>query len=227
MKLISILLGQSIQLIKANPPTGGIYMPDAVKALQQRYRFVQIPTTLNEFDPSKGITFNHGKFVLKKSLGPKEIVIDTFQIFNNGVLVNTTSYAEDADVFLDDVIKWTVETFGSEIYPDQPIKKLYTSQVEVMLDNQPGIYLPKSNIIGKEIVDLLNGYGHKSLPFEVSSLTMHFDITQMKIPTVGPFVLSRREGHPYSSNIFFSQAPLKTSDHLALLKKLEMMPFKK
>jgi hypothetical protein len=37
------------------------------------------------------------------------------------------------------------------------------------------------------------------------------------------FTLERRIGLPFSANVFFSQAPLKSGDHLALLEALEAL----
>lgn len=221
MKLVSIVLGQAIRLIKAYPPPGGIYMPDAVKALQDRYGFVQVPTTLEGYDPARGVTISHGKFSFEGTTGTKEIVIDSFQIFDNGVLVNTKAYTEEADLFLDDVIKWITDTFGSSIYPLSSTTKIFSSMLEIKTDVSLDSYFPKSNKVGKQISEMLKDFGFKTPSYNISSFSMHFDIHQKIAPIPAAFSLSRRENQPYSSNLYFSSAPLLTSQHIGFLRSLE------
>jgi|SRR5208283_5537810 len=77
--------------------------------------------------------------------------------------------------------------------------------------------------IGEAITNLVEGYGLKTCPeFEVISFAMHFDTNE---PTLGkpvptPFAVERRVGSPYEENKFLPQAPLKTSDHKAVLERL-------
>jgi len=227
MKLTSILLGQAVRLIKINYPIGGIHMPKAVKALQERYEFVRVPTTVAEYDPSKGVIFNHGKFTIKRSSEPNEIVINNMEVYNDGLVVSTTAYAEDADLFMDDVIEWVCKTFGSKIDTNLPIHKTYTSQIEFRSDVSLNAYFPQAPKFGKQITDLLESYGQRPQPFELSSFTLYLDLEQMKIPIPSTFTISRRDKMPFSSNLYFSSAPLKTSDHLALLEELEGIVSKK
>lgn len=201
-------------------------MPKIVKGLKDRYEFFQVPTTMAEYDFTKGITFYQGRYTIKRSSGPQEIVINNFQVFNDGLVVNTTAYAEDADLFLDDVIEWTSKTFGTTIDKNLPVHKLYTSNIEFHSDFSLNMYFPQAPKIGKQITDLLESYGQKPLPFEVSSFFLHLDTTQMKTPITTAFSVARREKMPFNSNIYFASAPLKTADLLTLLEQLEKLAVK-
>lgn len=213
MKVRTILQGQAIRFLRASNPMGNYYMPDVVKALRERYGFVQAPTTLQEFDAQKGITFQHGRFVIKNEKGKREeIVIDKFQVFTDGLLVDTKVYTDDADKFLDDVIQWGVAEFGLKIL-DDPIKRAYLSSFEVEC---PDAELPPFPL-GKKIEECLRGYGQDALPFDTRSITVWYDTSVTVRPAPYAFIFARREGLPNSSNIYFSSAPLSTTDHHALL----------
>jgi len=130
MRLVSILLGQTIRLMTTSVPGGGFYMPEAVAAIKKRYGFVHTPTTLEEFDPAKGIVFRHGKFRaespnLPNELRPKDILVDLFQVYENGLRVDTRVHVEYVDVFIEDVLRWASETFGLKVLEEHPIMDFY------------------------------------------------------------------------------------------------------
>ena len=221
MELTSILLGQVVRLLKADSPIGGIYMPMAVQALKDRYGFVQVPTVLQDFDLTKGITLSHGRFVINSSSQQREIVIYQLQIYDDGVVVSTQADIDDANLFVDDFINWSIKAYGSKIDPRIPIQSFYNSHVEFHSDISLDDFFPGSSEIGKGIVGALESYGQKPLPFQVSSVSLYIDTTQTKAVIPGSFTLARREKVPFSTNLYFSSAPLKTKDHLALLGKIE------
>lgn len=229
MKLVSTLLGQSVRFVRATYPLSAIYIPDVIKGLRERYGFIQVPASAQDIDLTKGMTFTHGKFALVKAKpssrgkSPREIIIDRFQIYNNILLVDTKTDTDYADLFLEDVMGWAAETFDVN-FTDLPLRKIYASQLEVECLNAR---LPEFQL-GKRIEEFLRAYGQEPLPFETSSITIHCDLTQIQPPPFpSPFVFGRREGLPYSSNMFFSSAPLATSDHLALLNDVEVLISKK
>lgn len=231
MKLLAVLFSQSMRFIRFANPMGTIYMPDAVKALQDRYGFIQVPTSLQEYDLTKGVAFSHGKFALQKRLSLKGvepefksdvIVIDKFQIYGNGMLAETKSFVESADLFIDDVIRWGTEKFGLRLLEDPPVRKLFMSQLEVKLDTPVlSSLVQQSNPITKQLSSYFKNYDIECPPFEINSFAFHYDLTNCQAPAPTAFNIERRAGHPYSSNVYFSGAPLTTRDHLDLLTILD------
>ncbi len=232
MKLVSIVLGQAVRLFRVSNPIGGTYLPDVVTAFRERYGFLEVPTKVAEYDASKGVTFGHGKFKVRSRKSPQgrvseEIVIDSFQVFNDGLVVNTKAFVEDAELFLDDVIVWVTQTFGYNILDDPPVQRTYISQIEVAF---PGSLLPlfdKIGILNKRITTALTSYGKVPPSYEVSGFILHCDTTKVLPPIPTGFTFERRAQHPYTSNLYFSSAPLKTSDHLKVLEELEKLASKK
>lgn len=223
MKIRSILQGQVLRFIRASNPMGNYYMPDVVKALRERYGFVVTPTTLQEFDAQKGITFQHGRFAVKHEKGKREeIVIDKFQVFSDGVLAESKVTTEDIDLFVDDIIKFGVDEFGLKVL-DDPIKRAYLSSFEIECHD---LELPPFPL-GQKIEEYLRGYGQDPQPFETRSITVYYDTSITLKPTPFAFIFARREGIPNSANIYFSSAPLTTIDHHALLGEVEKYFLKK
>lgn len=210
----NILLGRAIRLMKFT--SRPLYMLDVIKPLVDQYKFVKVPQTLEEFDDTKGITFRHGKF----SSRGREIVIDSFQVYNNGLVVDTREDTENADRFIDDVIEWGMKTFGL-VVPEQLIEKAYLSNLEISLDTPLATYIPIAQQLTGEISRYLTEYGLKHEPFETVSFALNFDRISIPNSILTNFTIQRREGIPFNSGLYFSTAPLKTKDHIALLQKME------
>jgi hypothetical protein len=214
VKLEQIILGRAIRIIRIN--SRPLYMLDAIKPLVDQYKFLKVPQTLEEYDGTKGITFRHGKF----NANGRDIVIDSFQVFNNGLLVDTREDTEDADRFIDDVIGWGVKTFGF-VVPEQSVERVYLSNLEISLIKPLSTYIPIAQQLSGDISHHLTEYGLKHEPFETVVFTLNFDRTGLPNSFLTNFTLQRLDGAPFSSGLYFSSAPLKTKDHIALLQKMD------
>jgi hypothetical protein len=76
------------------------------------------------------------------------------------------------------------------------------------------------------IVKFSKQYGFTDCPpFDAQALTLYSDPTKFTMPPTLTmhFTLDRRAGHALDENRFFSQAWLKTRDHLTLLAELEKL----
>ena len=58
------------------------------------------------------------------------------------------------------------------------------------------------------------------ITFEPVSIAMHLDISQTKL-NPGFFSIERRAEVPFSEDTYFSQAPLRTTEHLELIQEFE------
>lgn len=229
MKLVSVLLGQAVRLMMTSVPGGGLYIPEAVSALKERYGFVGTPSSLQDFDLSKGVTFRHGRFLTNIpdiEGGPREILIDQFQVFAAGMRVDTRVRVEFADMFIEDLLKWATESFGLKILPEHPITNFYLSQVEVKSDVGFGTLFNLLDRLNEITTALIKSYGYEKHgvlypAFGPSGLILYTDLTKVRFPLLSPFTFERRAQQPYDSNLYYSAAPLKTMDHLRILDELE------
>ena len=225
MKLKDILLGQSIRLIRLLQPVGGLYIPDFIKLVQNEFKFVTVPKSLADCDLNKGITFEHGLFNVygkRKPSVSRSVVIDRFQIFSNGLLAEARSYVEDVDSFLEEVIAWSIRVLGVRHDTEALTASTYVSNVEVEMSNPFALFHAKAyEGLAKALSKRFSEYGLKVAPYGQIGFALHADTVGLKAPFPTNFRIERREGFEFSSNVYFSTAPLKTQHHLDLLKEIE------
>lgn len=211
MKLQQITFSQAVHYHQTGE--GGVRrspMP-MVRALEDRYGFVQIPRTMQEFDFNKGVTFLQGYF--------QGEVIDRFQMYERGLLCESKKSTSLCDLFLEEVFSWVPVKFDIPVKPTDV--RSYASQVEVLTSIDIGEAFSKFVPIGKFIGEKLRSYGQAPDDFSISGLRMHYDIQGKPSPQAPEFAFERRATVPYTSNLFFSAAPLSTNDHLETLDVLE------
>jgi hypothetical protein len=199
-------------------PSGAVgYLPDIVQEIKGRYSFLSAPRDedLVPSDPPKGAEFRHGKLMADDRV----IVIDKFTIFNDGVVVDAASSTQDTDAFLTDLAAWAKTALPKAVSSGP---RYYLSQIEIRMDTPLQARAPSFQPIGEKVSALLKGYGILPIPnYEVTTIQVGFDHLGRVEPQPGVFFIDRRLNVPYSENIWFAQAPLKTMDHIALLKDLE------
>jgi len=206
MKLNSVLFGQIIRTMKLSEPAGGLYGIKLVRACEERYGFLQGPRTISEFDLTKGITFLHGYF-------EHRFVIDRFQVYNNGLLVEAKVDTDECARFLTDVMAWLTEAAGVS-FDEADSRSFYLSHVEAQLDVALADSFPKFRELGQLIANTLRSYGHSLPDLNVSSFAL-------STGSATTFRIERREGTLPEARTYFCTAPLRTTDQLGLLKIAE------
>ncbi len=218
MKIENILLGQAVRLLNISNVGGGtIYGVNLTKALQNRYGFLEAPRTLAEYDFSKGVTFSHGYF--------RGIVIDRFQIYNDGVLADGKVNTDICEAFLDDLLKWIREEAGIVATDKPESPRIFGSNLEVHSPLSLPNVLPAIGKLAEAITDSLRSYGLTTPPeLYLSGLSLSSPLGPPQ-PFWRPpaFKFERREGSPESSQLYFSMSGLRTSDHLKVLTLLESL----
>jgi hypothetical protein len=69
-------------------------------------------------------------------------------------------------------------------------------------------------------------YGLKECPaYEFGGFSMNIDVIKSEDlkPMPQPFAIERRVGSTYDEKKYFSQAPLRTQDHQAVLEQIEQI----
>ncbi len=216
MRLLSVKLARAIWLVHAvdlNPR--GRNTLSLVRPLVDRYRFVQVPNKIEDFDLSKGIKFLGGNF---KKNPQEEIAID-LTIYNDGIIADTRSSTDDTDVFLDELLTWISTEFGFVPYQDVLRSKVYVSELWVQTDRLLNALNPKLDAFAQRLTSLVAGHSHHPIAFETSGVSLWTDPTITNPP--GPFRFERADLTPFGENRYYSAAPLQTSVHLQMLLELE------
>lgn len=212
MELIGIESSKLTALFFASRPEGQPYLPATIAAFVERYRFATHPTRIEEMMADK-MTFGAGLF----GSDP----IDTFDIYPDGVFIQSRCNASVLECFLDDVCKWMYEAAGLRQIEINDINRNFESNV--LIKASPTIL----NVIGglssaqKMITKLLKQSAGLDVEFELFGFSLAADAT--KIPGMKPalFRVERKIQIPFEKNLFISSAPLKTDDHLRILEALE------
>jgi hypothetical protein len=92
------------------------------------------------------------------------------------------------------------------------------------LNSGIGRYASVFQNLGPQITSLLGSYNVPVRDYDVSHLALHLDTLGSVGLQPGGFDIMRRAGVPWTENLWFSQAPLKTLDHVRLLEELDTPP---
>jgi hypothetical protein len=212
MKITQTSLAQAIRFGATKPHQGNaLYGRNLVRAFEEKYGFMESPKTVADFDLNKGITFSHGYF-------ENRMVIEKIIIYINGIVVETKESTDDCLKIMKEVVSWGAEHGGVIFEENVEYPQLYLSHFEVEMS----VDIQKVSKKLQAISDAINGYmiSYKEVgrDFRCSSLSFQLDPA-----TSGPtaFKFERRNAQSFSSNLYFSAAPLKSQDHIGLLGLME------
>lgn len=215
MHIKGFLASQAIRFFAQAPePVADKRSPiPMIRGLQDLYGFVQVPTTIADFDFTKGVSFYQGYF--------KGAVIDKFQIYENGVLCEAKADNSVCEEFLDEVLEWARSQHNIPVA--QTDAKAFISQLEVISPIDLDKHLARFRSVGALIFEAVKSYGQSVAPYHMSGIKLHYDTFSTSIPRPPEFTFERRAGQAYSTNAFFTTAPLKTKDHMHVLEHLELL----
>jgi len=188
--------------------------------LKARYNFKQAPTA--DEAAQKPASFESGEFKLGSSTVPiEQLLISYIGMATTSIAASTRTSTDDADLFLDDLVIWVGKKYRLDAKERFP--RAYNSALEFVFEGPPlDTRFRSLAAIGKVVTHYVRNYDLRGCPtYEPEGFSLHFEVKPELIPSPVPFSLQRRLGYPYAENRFFSNAPLKTNDHQAVLEMLE------
>lgn len=215
MELLNPLQTQVIRFLRPEP-SDGPFFPDIARAIRRRYSFVAGPETVADFDVSlDGVAFGHGHL--------QGSVIDSFKVYQEGIVAEARLSSEVIDGFLDDLQEFVSSEFGVKLGPGAGPKRLYVSRIEVRSDAPLTAALARLDPFFDALTVAVRSYGLNAQGYGLGGLTAVSDLSGEGQVKPGRFTFERRTGHLLSENVFFSEAPVSTAEHLSLLKTLEAL----
>jgi hypothetical protein len=209
MELRKVIFGQTIQFVEAGVTARRVSPVPLIRAMQDRYGFVQVPQKVSELDFNAGVNFLRGYF--------KDIVIDKFQVYNNGILCEAAADNQQCAEFLDEVLAWAPKELN---LPIKPRMKAFQSKIEVSSTKDIRNTFTKFAEVGALITHRLESYGLTAPPYTIWGLALQHE-PQKDLPSNPSFEFARRADQPFDAGIYYSSAPLRTEDHLQVLNLLE------
>jgi hypothetical protein len=214
MQLIGIELTKIVSLFYIDNTQAQVSRTELAAALAQRYSFAAAPTKVEDFISNK-IVFSLGKF--------QESGIDSLEVFSDGIIAAAKISSEKLEAFVEDVFAWTDEAFGLARIKTHSVEKIYESHLVVRTDRKILSFLNKLSNIQLELQSKLNETSGIDVKFDQFGFSLAADnslIGSMKPIT---FRLERKLDASFTSDLFFSTAPLGTADHISLLEKIEAL----
>lgn len=216
MRVLSVLMAQHMRALRATGTFG--FLPDALGKFLEKYKFQRSPTLAEEFlltDANRSINFEHGKV----EINGKTIVITRLQIWLNALSVITTTNTSEAELVLLDVLDWATKIFEVGFEPIRP--PVNYSQLEVQFEKRVAQGFPAMTQLGALIKEGLDDFFGFRPDYELSSFSFWFDTSAY--PEIAPsvFKIEPRTGIAFKENAYFSEAPLATDKHVAVLRKFE------
>jgi hypothetical protein len=214
MELKNILVSQAIRFFAETGPVLERRSPvPLINGIREKYGFVQVPQTVAELDFKNGVNFLQGYY--------KGKIIDKLSVYENGLLCEARENTALSDELMSELLAWAAKEH------DLPVKETgvvaYVSQLEVITTVDIGSVFSRIDSIGALLATVLKDYGEPVPEYKISGLKMHYDSMAMPIPRPSEFSFERRRTELYSTNQFFSSAPVRTDDHLRVLEALERL----
>jgi hypothetical protein len=221
MKLKQVLLARSIRQVSIVGT--GEPRSDAIERVKNRYGFKKAPERVADLLPEnplaamQAMMFQEGVFVSNQ----KRIGIALLQFLPGMIVADTRATTDDTDHFLDDYIASANARHADAITSTGP--SYYLSQIEVKMERPQGLWegFTRYDDTAQAIDRLLSGYGLTVPKYSFWGVNLNTNPHNLGVLPPAFFNIERRNGFAFESNTFFSQAPLKTKDHIALLEKLD------
>jgi hypothetical protein len=225
MKEIAYELGRFILLVPPEQvtPLRGFYAPEAFAAIAKRYGFQSTPdlSLSPERLQKEGLRFRLGKVPGKEATRPTASIND-FIIFPDGFVVD--AYAtDDAELFIADLMKWGKGTLGIRDFSHPP-RQVYASHLTVQLELPANKRIKQFDDIATLLTSLLMKTYRLNTVVELQGVRFDYDrLTAPSLYNLVQFAIERKAGHKYEDGLFWCQAPLRTADHIQVLKTIETL----
>jgi len=214
VQLSAIILARVLGYIETFDlsPRGKVFLPEIVPQIVERYKFQTFPQTAEQLDESKGIEFHEGKS------GDK--VIHKFVIWNTLLVVETRSNTTDSKQILEEMLLWGAEKLGLNYRPGMIERFAYVSDLSFYSEVPLLSISPELTRLAQKTSRAISDIWQESIKYEPMHLVVGHDPLSRKYG-IAPFSISRRAEARFSENKYFSEAPLPTDMHLAMLEEFE------
>lgn len=218
MKLTCVISAKVVWLLDINliNPTG-LSPKSLLEGIRDRYGFAKAPAHMHDRNEKNALSFEQGEFVNSKGTP----ILISLTVFNDGIVAESVSSTNDAMEFLQDLSLF-IPSLGFSFPPPQTIAKGFTSLLQVECDAPLLSVNSRLERIIRFIESRLTTMDGNPRKYEVAALNFWSeDLSKNYAPS--EFKFERKIGLSFSSNQYFSRAPLQTFEHLELLDELEKL----
>ncbi len=192
---------------------GGVFFPDLIKEIIQRYKFQKFPQAPDEVDGKKGFEFQIG------IIGGK--VVDALKIYDTIIVVETHSHTDDSKQIIEELLDWGKQKFGMSYTPEMIRHWAYVNNI-MFYSDIPLLGKPDSPIakLSSKTGNAVSKIWDETINYHPTAFAVGHDPATRK-NAIAHFTLTRRAEAPFSENKYFSESPLPTDLHIKFLEELE------
>jgi len=215
MRLISVPLARAFAYLQLDEMTlgTGIYLPALMASLVKKCQFLKSPSSSKEFNLPDGVAFETGVF--------DGITIKKLAVFPLVIHLDADDSTDRAQTALLGLLQWAKEECGLRYSPGMITRWAYVSDVVFQTDFPLLKKVNKSlNSISSKISEIVRGNLKEELNYEPAKFWLAHDPND-RSTSIAPFTIEHRLLSLFEENIFYSEAPVPTKDHLSLLSELE------
>ncbi|MDR3487189.1 MAG: hypothetical protein P4M05_20065 [Bradyrhizobium sp.] len=214
MKVTAIKLARTIVFFDTSElrPTGIIALHQIGAEISKKFGFQKHPAPGDEIDDEKGFVFEAGAW--------DGTVVDKLTIYNDGIILDTQISTDCSLRILRESLLWANQSLGLHFDEEMLLRTRYLStfafQSDVPILNQSRAIVNAA----RTMTDLMTSITGTSRPYEGIRIDLNFDSRSHKEP-IGPFTIQRLGTTPFDAFRYFTQAPLPTDAHIALIQQFE------
>ena len=229
MKIKNVKLARSIWLLDLQDlnPRGRDIAGQIFDWVRQRYGFVvgpdpRAPLAENSTSPvrsgnqpvSTGAVFENGRFQVRDQV---VIEITKLAVYNDGIVVDTSSSTTSCDEFAQDLLTTAASEFSLAYDEETVRKRMYLSELIVHSGISFDAINPRLAAFAQRITA---AFPEETKPqFRIAAIQFWSEPNDAGKHRI--FTLEQQVGKASTEHRYFSQAPLQTNDHLRLLEELE------
>jgi hypothetical protein len=189
-------------------------------ATKERYGFLE-HTKIEDIphlgEKNMGLSFLRGTFLNSAQI---PIAVDA-TVYSDSIFGESHSSTDDADAFLDDLLRWATREFGLSYHDDLVRRRIYLSELWVRTDKALNTINPALSAFVARYSAMVSKYTSHPISFETTGIT--FGHNRIIANPFGPFRFERAETGSFAENRYYSAANLTTSEHLEILNDLEKL----
>lgn len=210
MELIGYEVSRIVYLTNLVRREGGGYLPEIAQRVIQNYSFLKFPSA-DELQKDAQ-TFAIGKF--------QGIQINELSVYGDGIIVSGRCSTKTLQDFIVDLFETMANDFGYVQTQVLEPEMHYESSLVVRSDKALDSVIAPPQRVTSMIEQTLGAQTRAEYrPIGINFETDVSGLGTRRRPV--RFSLERRLGVPFSKNVFYSQAPISSPDHLSLLQRLE------
>ncbi len=146
--------------------------------------------------------------------------ISKFVIWTNVLVIETRSNTTEAKVILEEIILWAAEKFNLTYSAEMITRYAYISDLSFYSEASILSVSPLWEHIAQKTSAALTETWKEPIRYEPFEFKIGHD-PLVRQWGIAPFRITRRAEHKFTENKYFSEAPLPTDLHIALLEEYE------